>query len=78
MTFDRTTLKEELMRNLTVRFRLVLCATVLSSFLTLVPVHSAQGQSCGCSICGCFRNHPGTGECNVPAVEPCDCWVCLS
>lgn len=35
-----------------------------------VPSLDAQG------VCFCMRNRPSTGECNVPAVEPCDCWYC--
>mgnify|MGYP001405652202 CR=1 FL=1 len=58
--------------------RTFLTAIMISGLLALVPTKQADAQSCGCSICGCFRNHPTSGEWNVPATEPCDCWVCLS
>lgn len=39
----------------------------------------AQGPTCekGCEICGCYRVHPISELCSVPALEPCDCGICL-
>jgi hypothetical protein len=50
----------------------------LIGFLSVPSPRPAEAHSlCGCDLCWCFKIRQSTGECDVPAVEPCDCWQCL-
>ena len=68
--------EEHMSERKTIRQKL-LGAVVVASIFGLVPLRDADGQ-CGCSVCGCYRTHPVTQECNMPSLEPCDCWLCMT
>jgi hypothetical protein len=54
-----------------------LASLAMIGLLVALPTGSLKAQSCGCSICGCFRTHPISQQCEMPALEPCHCWKCL-
>lgn len=58
--------------------RFLTCFVALGAMFTLPRARIAEAQTCSCEVCFCYRTHPVTQTCTMPALEPCDCWECPS